>query len=285
VWTPPAGAVPFGSFINKEHYAAWIVMLLPLAAGYTLAMLRESVRAPQPGSKPGRWTLGVIGTGKRLLVTAGVAVMAVSLLLTGSRAGAAALAIGLAVATADGWRRGRRGQTRVFAAVVGAVVVAVAVWAAVGLSDRGAGRLSAGRWPAWQDTARIIADFPIAGTGLGTYAKAMPVYQSHDRDVMFAETHNDYLQLVAEGGALVTVPAIVLAVVLALTIRRRMAAGEDDPMTRGIRLGAVGGLAGIAAFEFVQFGLQLPGNAICFVVLLALALHRPRRRLAHAHRI
>jgi len=73
--------------------------------------------------------------------------------------------------------------------------------------------------------------------------------------------------------------------VLLLTVRRRLDAGEDDPITRGIRLGATGGLAGIAAFSFVQFSLQIPGNAVCFVLLLALAVHRPRRRLAHASRI
>jgi hypothetical protein len=57
---------------------------------------------------------------------------------------------------------------------------------------------------------------------------------------------------------------------------RRLKPGADDVLTRWIRIGAVSGLAGIAAQSAIEFSLQMPGNTALFVVLLAIALHRGR---------
>jgi hypothetical protein len=44
-----------------------------------------------------------------------------------------------------------------------------------------------------------------------------------------------------------------------------------------VRAGATVGLVAIAVQELVDFSLQIPGNAVLFVVLAAIALHRPSR--------
>ncbi len=59
-------------------------------------------------------------------------------------------------------------------------------------------------------------------------------------------------------------------------VRRRVFNGQDDEVTGWLRIGAVAGLAGIAAQSLVEFSLQMPGNTVLFVVLLAIALHRGR---------
>jgi hypothetical protein len=46
----------------------------------------------------------------------------------------------------------------------------------------------------------------------------------------------------------------------------------------------VAGLAGIAVQSAVEFSLQMPGNALLCVVLVAIAVHRPRQS-AHARRV
>jgi hypothetical protein len=123
---------------------------------------------------------------------------------------------------------------------------------------------------------RLRPIFPVFGTGLGTIGKAMLVYQTASRPWMYAQAHNDYLQLLAEGGALVVIPALVVLSLVLVTIRRRLTLAADQPLTRWIRTGAVAGLAGIAAQSAVEFSLQMPGNAVVFVLLLAIAMHRPR---------
>ena len=88
------------------------------------------------------------------------------------------------------------------------------------------------------------------------------------------EAHNDYLQLLVEGGWLVTVPALVLIGLFAREVRRRFREGLDDRTGYWIRLGAVTGIIAIAFQEIVEFSLQMPGNAALFTVLCAIAVRR-----------
>ena len=52
-------------------------------------------------------------------------------------------------------------------------------------------------------------------------------------------------------------------------------------MTYWMRVGATTGLLAIALQSLVEFSLQMPGNAVFCVVLLAMALHVPPTRVAH----
>ena len=61
-----------------------------------------------------------------------------------------------------------------------------------------------GRRGAWADAAGIFWKFPLTGTGLGTYGVATLFYQQHDLARHYADAHNDYMQLAAEGGLLLT---------------------------------------------------------------------------------
>jgi O-antigen ligase len=119
----------------------------------------------------------------------------------------------------------------------------------------------------------VVRRYPIAGTGLNTYSVAMIFYQQFNRPVRYSQAHNDYLQLAAEGGLLLTVPAAIAIVVFVRVLRRRFAQ-ETSASTYWIRRGAVVGLLAIALQEIVEFSLQMPGNAFLFAVLCAIALHR-----------
>jgi O-antigen ligase len=120
-----------------------------------------------------------------------------------------------------------------------------------------------------------MRDFPVVGTGFNTLAAAMRVYQTASDELIVLEAHNDYLQLAAEGGLLVGIPIVLTLVLFADGIRRRFAAGQDDPATSWIRFGAATAVAAIALQSLVEFSLQMPGNAVAFVVVAAIALHRP----------
>jgi hypothetical protein len=106
----------------------------------------------------------------------------------------------------------------------------------------------------------------------------------------YAEAHNDYLQLGAEGGLLLALP-ILLAVVLFLREAAQRVADASDPAGWWIRRGALTGLLAIAAQEMVDFSLQMPANAALFTVLCAIAIHRAptiagavRQRVPHTDR-
>ena len=129
-----------------------------------------------------------------------------------------------------------------------------------------------GRLAAWHDGWRVIQDFPLVGTGLNTYGTAMLFYQQSNPDVYLGSAHNDYVQLLAEGGVLITIPAVLAIVALAVAVRRNVAAARHESRGYWIRAGAAVGLIAIAVQETVEFSLQIPANAFLFCTLAAIAL-------------
>jgi len=282
-WYPPKNMVPFAPFINPNHFAGWMVMALSLSVGYLCGGVAHGMRHVKAG-----WRNRVLWLSSRdasQLVLAGfvVTVMALALVLSLSRSGITCLALALCVSSWWAVRRQATGARRVLVPASLALVLVVAVgWGGV---DAVGQRFSTATWsnvggrlPIWQDTTRIIRDFPLTGTGLNTYGIAMLGYQTYLPDRRWIEAHNDYLQLVAEGGVLLGLPIIAAIFFLVREVRRRFREGADDTTTYWVRAGAVTGLMGIALQELVDFSLQMPGNVALFAVLAAIAVHRPRSR-------
>lgn len=288
-WKPQYGATPFGPFINKNHFAGWMVMAMPLGLAYLIAMAATE-RRPRDLTLAGavRWAAAARG-GRLVFVAVSLMVMSLAVVLTGSRSGMASVAVALSVVgAAVVWQPDTRRFGRVVTLGLMSLAVIAVGWAGLASTVERfseAGGAFAGRWHAWYDTTHIIRDFMASGTGLGTFDRAMLVYQTGDRTSMYAQAHNDYLQLVAEGGLLVAIPAAIAAGLIVQAIWRRLRAGDGDVLTRWLRIGAVAGLIGIATQSVVEFSLQMPGNTVMCVLLLGLALYCPPRGTLHAHRV
>jgi O-antigen ligase len=130
----------------------------------------------------------------------------------------------------------------------------------------------------WRDSMQALRDFWITGTGFNTYGVSMLRYQTVYLGMRFIEAHNEYMQLAVEGGLLLGIPLLVVAGVLVGEIRRRFREGADDTRTYWLRVGAVAGIVAMAAQSLVEFTLQMPGAAVMFAALLAIAIHHPRPR-------
>jgi O-antigen ligase len=207
--------------------------------------------------------------------------MVVSLVMTTSRSGLACFVVAMAVATVFAVRHQRGARARIV--VVGALLLIVVVplaWSRVDVVGRmasvGARDTSIElRRAVWRDAIAIAADFPLTGTGLNTFGIAMAKYQTAAPDMRVREAHNDYLQIAAEGGLLLGVPALIAVLLFARAVWHRFRQSSDDRLSYWLRFGATTGLVAIALQAAVEFSLQMPGNAVMFVVLCAAALHRP----------
>jgi O-antigen ligase len=133
-------------------------------------------------------------------------------------------------------------------------------------SDTGEHRLDI-----WRDALRVSRDFWLTGTGAGSFGRAMLVYQSGDRTLFFNQAHSQYLQVLAEGGLLLAVPALAAGVCLFAGIRRALA--RDRTATYWLRVGATAGLFGVAVQSLWETGLRMPANAVLCAALAAIALH------------
>jgi O-antigen ligase len=128
------------------------------------------------------------------------------------------------------------------------------------------------RFDVWKDAWTIFQAFPWLGTGLNTFGAAMTFYQTSQLDVHTIEAHNDYVQLLSEGGLALALVVILAMILLGREVRRRFREDADDQTTYWIRVGATTGLVAIAFQELAEFSLQMPGNAALFAVVAAIAI-------------
>jgi O-antigen ligase len=129
----------------------------------------------------------------------------------------------------------------------------------------------AGRSAIWRETLPVVRDFPIAGTGAGTYQKAMQVYQRSDRTVYFNQAHNHYLQVAAEGGLLLAGAVGLVLAAFARLARQRIASDQSGMVW--IRIGAACGLGAVALQSAWETGLVMPANAALAALLAAVVVH------------
>jgi O-antigen ligase len=188
------------------------------------------------------------------------------------------VAMGLAAVVAGRRLASTRARV-VVAGILAAMTLGLVAWGGGDVATRIAGHgFTELRPRIWRDSLAIVRDFPLTGSGLNTFGTAMLSYQSSKRDLQVREAHNDYLQVAAEGGLLLGVPAALALAALARATWRRFRDGADDTMTHWVRVGAATGLVAIGLQSLVEFSLQMPGNAAFAAALMAIALHEPPPR-------
>jgi O-antigen ligase len=121
----------------------------------------------------------------------------------------------------------------------------------------------------WRATLKMFAAHPIAGVGLGGYWIGITAYHDASGSMTPQEAHNDYLELLSSGGVIGF--AIGIWFVVALIRKARENLFADVGYMRAVRLGAILGIAGVAAHSLVDFGLHIIVNAVVFLTLVTLA--------------
>lgn len=280
VWQPESLlTTPFGPFVNKNHFAGWMLMGIPVALG--LAAGGVITALPQLRGQGARmflvWCSEPEG-GRTSMYFVAAIFMTLSLFMTGSRSGIAAFAViiaGLLLAV-------RRLASRRTLALVGvAVFVAVLVvlqWAGpdAALQRFRSDPQSLGlRIDIWRSSLVAFRQFPWLGSGLDSFGTVMLLFQTGPKDVRYAEAHNEYMQILIEGGLISLALVLVAIGGVAWSVRRRFHSGDDSTESHWVRVGAACGLVAIALQSLVEFSLQMPGNAALCAVLLALALYEP----------
>jgi O-antigen ligase len=268
-----------GTFVNRNHFSGYLEMLVPLALGLAIArmnLLAFGVKGFR--EKVLLWTSkGVMGN---VLLLGAAALMSLAIVLSNSRSGLVVLGftvflfLGLSVASYSqtGYRQPWVGKS---IRVTFLVVTALAVYAGVGSTiERFAldDLLHEDRPLYWANTIDIVGDFPLFGTGLGTFASAYNAYETRGGDGMeLSHAHNDYLEYVAELGVLgatILIGAVAYLVVQAYLAWRK----RRHAHARALALGGIVSLAGMGVHAVTDFNLHVPANMVLFTVVLCLTL-------------
>jgi O-antigen ligase/tetratricopeptide (TPR) repeat protein len=270
-----------GTFANYDHFAGFLTLILPVSIAITLS-------GNSLGSK--RWSPVL-----RVLAATSAFAMLSALVMSGSRAGWIGASLGSSITllgsdvfSSDFFRR--RPLFKPMVSIGGFIIVVLLIFAFLGTqgSSRIDNRLSETfaenpiqpRLRAWADSIHMIEDFPLTGVGLGVWTEIFPHYERPpwDNYWYWGETHNDFLQLLAETGVISFALFGLFAVLLVreLMVSLPVAATPVRPILVG--LSAVVAVA--LPEELFDFDLQVPANALLFVVLIGLALRLSGRAYA-----
>ena len=129
-----------------------------------------------------------------------------------------------------------------------------------------------GRWSLWVDTFEILKDFPVLGSGLGTFTEVFSMYRSFHIVGLHTHAENDFLQLASEVGLLGVGPLLVLFLFLFHKAASGIRSLSPEEPQRYI---GIGGLVGILALMFhsiVERNIQVPANAFLYTFLWAIVL-------------
>ncbi|MEK6303062.1 MAG: O-antigen ligase family protein [Acidobacteriota bacterium] len=121
----------------------------------------------------------------------------------------------------------------------------------------------------WRDTITMIRANPLMGVGLGAYVTAFNIYTKSDGSMRVPQAHNDYLQIVADCGIVGGLIALWFVILVFKNVGRGVRA--RDPLVAALALASGAGIFGILVHSLFDFNLQIPANALLFLVLVAFA--------------
>jgi O-antigen ligase len=263
----------FGPFVNRNHFAGFLAMGAGLAGG----MLFERSAKNE--------TL--------VLYAAAIIVMVAGIGLSASRGGILAVAaalVFLVLLTRASHAKEEATTTSILLRTIGALVISLAamvgsIWlvGSEGLRENfaqieqdaqsnvtDADRFS--RRDIWQSSWQLIQQHPLTGVGLGAFPNAYTQYDPSSGTQRVEQTHNDYLQILADSG--LVGGALALVFLILLFVMGFKNAQTHVRHRRAITVGALTGCFAIVVHSFVDFNLQVTSNAQLFLALCALATTR-----------
>jgi O-antigen ligase len=252
----------FGPYVNRNLFAGYMLMAVPLGVGLTAGALDDLRRAWSRRRRHGWLALGDSEGSAFLLWGAVAMALVVGLWATHSRG--AMLGLAVWAITAPFFAR-----RRILTGLVVVLVVGLGV-AWLGLdtnlaSFQGRGVLDGPRLLIWGDSLRLARLHPILGSGFNAFGSALPPRQTVLRSEWIGTTHNDYLQVLVDLGVVGTAFAGVL---LFMLLRNGVKMARQGAFQAGL----FGSIVAVLAHNVVDCNWQIPANAVTFAAVAALVM-------------
>jgi O-antigen ligase len=249
------GGIPFGPYVNRNHFAGFVELILPLSL---VPLVLGRVRRE-------RWP--VVGLFAVVPISA--------LFLSVSRGGIVSFGVELAVLALMMIQQRTMGK-QLFAGVAVLLLALLMVsWLGVGqvlqrFSSFQSLEATAGKRASMRrDTWQIFLQHPVSGTGLGTLQIVYPPYESLYDGKIVNHTHNDYLEALAETGILGGLCcAWFLGVLFSESLRRLR---QLNSFAGALQLSGLVACTGFLVHSLVDFSLHIPSNALLFFLMAHLA--------------
>jgi O-antigen ligase/tetratricopeptide (TPR) repeat protein len=279
-WTIKSPGLVFGPFINRNHFAFYVDICVGFGLGllfYVSARFVESERR-RGGSRvsnESRWLdrVRMLAEPRVLGIGGSLAFIVASSFLCLSRGGFIALAG--ATCTCGVLYFWRSTRLRLETVLIPLVVCAgLLVW--LGLnpiqarieSMWNAQSFGESRGELWRHAVALIKQFPLWGTGYGTFQYVEPLVRTQPLAILHEHAHNEYLEAAVEGGVIRFLVSVV-ATFLVMRMGLRAFGLYDGVAAGGLVWGALFGFTTLALHSVVEFGIHIPAIALFATVLAA----------------
>jgi O-antigen ligase len=268
----PPGGVARGTFANRNHFAGYLEMTVAIGIGLLMASLG--------GDAAYTWRQRLRNLIKLLLspkmrLRVYLAVMVVALVLSRSRMGNTAFFSSLVIAGVIGLMLSRHATRSTIILLASLIVIdlfIVGAWFGV---EQVAQRLQETSLEAeTRDEVdeygrELVRDYVSTGSGGGSFYAVFPRYRTGELEKFNNHAHNDYLEFASDTG-IVGISILGSIVVLSLGAALIAQYRRRDPLLRGMGFAGVMGITALLIHSTVDFNLQIPANAMTFMIVLAL---------------
>jgi O-antigen ligase len=250
------GGIPFGPYVNRNHFAGLMELLVP--SGLSILILGGERRDQVP--LVALFTLLPIG----------------ALFLSASRGGIIGFVAEVGFLAVLIVARRREKKVLAAAAVVFTVAAILVSWLGIGAAlDRFATykKLETSerrRVEMLHDSLRIFQSHRVLGTGLGTLQEVFPRYESSYDGLVVNHSHNDYAEALAETGIAGGLCGFAFLCILFWRSWKILSA-EGESRGFAYHAGALVACLGLLVHAGVDFNFHIPSNALIFLLQAALA--------------
>lgn len=262
------------TYANRNHFAGYLEMTLAIGIGLLIASLRDG-RA-ETWKKFLKESIELVFSAK-IRLRLYLSILVIALVSTHSRMGNTAFFSSLLIAGAIGLSMSRyatRNTVILLVSLIAIDVFIVGSWFGV---EKLAKRIEQTTMQEFEErqapsdfVLQQIRENPWFGSGPNTFYITFPKYRGAGVVQYYDYAHNDYAQFAVESG-LIGIGILGTIVVWCLLAALFAQWQRRDPLMRGMAFASIMGITAILIHSYVDFNLQIPANALIFVVLLALA--------------
>lgn len=284
----PVGSGTVGPWVYHNHYAGFMELVFPLV----LALFFH-YRPPFTYQQPLRARIAAIFTAPdsniHFFLGFGIVLILASVFIALSRGGILSISIGLLLFLLILMRKNPASGKMLPLVLLGCVLLAVTwlgwdpILTKFNKTLTETGGIADGRLLIWQDCAPLIRDFLFTGSGFGTFLQVYPQYSTFPANATIDHAHNDYLELITDGGLI----GFLLAAWFVITILHhglRKLSARREHYSILLIIGAITAIVSLLLHSVTDFNMHNGANGLYFFFLCGILVSAGNTRLRYRTR-
>ena len=284
----PEGSGTVGPWVYHNHYAGFMELVFPLA----LALFFH-YRPTFTYQQPLRARIASLFTAPtsniHFFLGFGVVLILASVFIALSRGGMISITLGMLFFLLLRSRKQSGSGATLPLVLLGSVLLAVTwlgwdpILSKFSKIFTETGGISDGRLIIWHDCASLIRDFLFTGSGFGTFVQVYPQYSTFPINTTNDHAHNDYLELITDGGLI----GFLLAAWFVIVILRhgfQKLSTRREPYSILLIIAGLSAIVSLLLHSVTDFNMHNGANGLYFFFLCGILVSAGNTRLNYRTR-